>query len=144
MRGLAAQRDCARSRAPRGANAPARADPPHPTPLPDPPFADLVSLKSAAAGAAGADAVRTATAAVGAQFEKDASLQQKSIEAAIKALREGVTGEDLVAPVFKAALQAAEADAAAKPASNPFKSAQQKEIFEKRFAGGPVNAWQYI
>ncbi len=97
----------------------------------------LVQLKSSAAGETGTAVQRSATAAATAAFEKDAALQQRSIESAIKALKEGSQGEDLVAPAFAAALAAAKAEAAAKPASNPFKSAAQKETFDKRFGYGP-------
>jgi hypothetical protein len=101
----------------------------------------LVQLKSSAAGETGTAVLRAATAATTRAFEQDAALQQKSIEAAIKALKEGTQAEDVVAPTFVAALAAAKAEASAKPASNPFKSAAQKETFDKRFgygAGGKV------
>ena len=99
----------------------------------------LVQLKASAAGATGSATVREASAAVASAFEKDAALQQRSIEAAIKALREGsqAPADDVVAPTFTAALAAARRDAAAKPASNPFKSAAQRETFDKRFGYGP-------
>jgi hypothetical protein len=99
----------------------------------------LVQLKNSAAGETGTAVLRAATAATSSAFEKDAALQQKSIEAAIKALKEGTQAEDVVGPAFVAALAAAKAEASAKPASNPFKSAAQKETFDKRFgysAGG--------
>ena len=98
----------------------------------------LVQLKQSAAGETGSAIIRSATAAATSAFEKDSALQQKSIEAAIKALKEGSTslGDDLVAPAFKAALATAKSEAAAKPASNPFKSAAQRETFEKRFGYG--------
>jgi hypothetical protein len=98
----------------------------------------LVQLKNSAAGETGSAVLRAATANTAAAFEKDAALQQKSIEAAIAALKSGSTGEDLVAPAFKAALASAKAEAAAKPASNPFKSAAQRETFDKRFGYGPA------
>jgi hypothetical protein len=99
----------------------------------------LVQLKTSAAGATGSATVREASAAVSAAFEKDAALQQRSIDAAIKALREGsqTPADDIVGPAFAAALAAARRDAAAKPASNPFKSAAQRETFDKRFGYGP-------
>lgn len=95
----------------------------------------LVQLKASAAGATGSATVRAASAAVVGSFEKDAALQQRSIEAAIKALKEGsqAAAEDVVAPAFAAALAAATREAASKPASNPFKSAAQRETFDKRF-----------
>ena len=106
----------------------------------------LVSLKQSAAGETGGLVLRTATAAVTSKFETDASLQQKSIDIAIKALASGSSSaaDDIVAPTFEAALAAAKKDAASKPSTSPFKSEQQKEIFEKRFAGGPVNAWKFV
>ena len=98
----------------------------------------LVQLKNSAAGETGSAVIRSATAATSLAFEKDAALQQKSIEAAIEALKKGTQSEDVVAPTFASALAAAKADASAKPASNPFKSAAQKETFDKRFGYGFV------
>jgi len=103
----------------------------------------LVQLKTSAAGETGGAVSRAATAATVSAFEKDAGLQQKSIESAIKALSSGswTLSEDIVAPTYKASLAAAKAEVSAKPASNPFKSAAQRETFDKRFgygAGGKV------
>lgn len=99
----------------------------------------LLALKSSAAGETGKSVARAARAATEGSFERDAALQQRSIEGAIKALRDGAAApsDDVVAPAYKAALAAAAAELAARPASNPFKSAQQREIFDKRFGYGP-------
>ena len=101
----------------------------------------LVQLKASAAGETGASVGRAATAATVSAFEKDAALQQKSIEAALKALKEGslTLSEDVVAPTYRAALAAAQKEASAVATTNPFKSAAQRETFDKRFgyaAGG--------
>lgn len=67
----------------------------------------LVALKGQAAGETEGALVRTARAAVEGALEKDAKVQQASIEAAIKALTTGVPAEDVVAPLFdKAVAQA--------------------------------------
>jgi len=95
----------------------------------------LVSLKNSAAGETGAAVVKTARASVESSLEKDSAVQQKSIEAAIKALKEGTsnTQDDVIAPLFTKAVEAATASLAAKTTSNPFTSPQQIEMFKKRF-----------
>lgn len=101
----------------------------------------LASLKTSALGDAQGAMLRLARHNVEAAFEKDSSLQQRSIEGAIKALKEGTinAAEDLVEPTFAAALKQAEAEVKAKPAVNPFKQAQSAEIFHKRFGFGADN-----
>jgi len=96
---------------------------------------DLVSLQTAGAAGTEKEVLRTARAEVEAAFEKDAKLQQASIEGAIRALRDGATtaADDLVAPLFSKTLDAAAKSAAAKPASKPFSSPQTVDIFRKRF-----------
>ena len=98
----------------------------------------LVQLKASAAGETGGAVAKAATMATVAAFEKDGALQQKSIEAAIKALAAGTVtlSEDTVLPTYKASLAAAKAELAAKPTANPFKSAAQRETFDKRFGYG--------
>jgi len=95
----------------------------------------LVSLQTAGAAGTEKEVLRTARAEVEAAFEKDAKLQQASIEGAIRALRDGSTtaADDLVAPLFSKTLEAAAKSAAAKPASKPFSSPQTVDIFRKRF-----------
>lgn len=95
----------------------------------------LVSLKNSAAGETGAAVVKTARAAVESSLEKDAAVQQKSIEAAIKALKEGNSNpqDDVIAPLFAKAVESATASLASKTTSNPFTSPQQIEMFKKRF-----------
>jgi hypothetical protein len=95
----------------------------------------LVSLKGSAAGETGAAVVKTARAAVESALETDAALQQKSIDAAIKALKEGTVGaaDDVITPLFEKSVAAAKAATAAKATTNPFTNAQQVEMFKKRF-----------
>jgi hypothetical protein len=95
----------------------------------------LVSLQTAGAAGTEKEVLRAARAEVEAAFEKDAKLQQASIEGAIRALRDGSTtaADDLVAPLFSKTLEAAAKSAAAKPASKPFSSPQTVDIFRKRF-----------
>lgn len=68
-----------------------------------------------------------------AQLASDASLQQKSLDAAIKSLKEGTPAEDVVAPLFASAVAKARAELASKPAAKPFTSPQQIDMFAKRF-----------
>jgi hypothetical protein len=79
--------------------------------------------------------VRTAREAVEASLEKDAALQQSSISAAIRALKDGATAaaDDVVAPLFADKLRQARAELAAKPASKPMLNAHQIDLFKKRF-----------
>jgi hypothetical protein len=77
--------------------------------------------------------LKVARASVEEQLGSDAALQQKTVEAALKSLKEGTQAEDLVAPLFAAAVAKARAELAAKPAAKPFSSAQQIDMFSKRF-----------
>lgn len=54
----------------------------------------LVSVAAAGAADTEAQVLKLARASVEAQLEKDASLQQRSIDAALKALKEGSLAED--------------------------------------------------
>lgn len=74
-----------------------------------------------------------ARSSVEAQLASDAALQQKSVEAAIKSLKEGTAAEDVVAPLFASAVAKARAELASKPAAKPFTNPQQIEMFNKRF-----------
>lgn len=92
-------------------------------------------VQISASGAAGKEAavIKAARANVEAALEKDAGLQQRTIDAAVKALKEGSASEDVVAPLFAKALEKAKADEAAKPAAKPLTDRMQVEIFRKRF-----------
>lgn len=99
----------------------------------------LVTLSSAGAAGTETATIKAARSSVEAQLEKDAKLQQASIESAIKALTAGAQApaDDVIAPLFAKALDAARAEAAksaegdknAKPLRNP----QLVEICRKRF-----------
>ncbi len=95
----------------------------------------LVQLRAGAAGETEGAVVKIARSNVEASLEKDSSLQQKSIDAALKALKEGSStpADDVVAPLFAKAVEKAKSELAAKPSANPFTSAQQVEMFRKRF-----------
>ncbi len=95
----------------------------------------LVALRASAAGETQSGVVKAARASVESTLSKDAATQQKSIEAALKALKEGVStpADDIVAPLFEKAVASAKAAAASKAAASPFASAQQREMFAKRF-----------
>jgi len=93
----------------------------------------LVTLQSSGAADADAKVLRSARSLVESQLEKDASLQQKSIESAIKGLRDGVFADEVVTPLFSKALEKAAADLKAQPAAKPMTNAQQIDIFRKRF-----------
>jgi hypothetical protein len=54
----------------------------------------LVSVAQAGAADTEASVLKTARAAVESSLEKDAALQQKTIEAALKSLKEGTVSED--------------------------------------------------
>lgn len=94
----------------------------------------LVNLQASGAADTEAAVAKAARAAVETQLEKDASLQQRSIDAAIKALKEGSISEDVVAPLYSAAVEKAKAElAGAAVKASPFADAQQQDIFKKRF-----------
>lgn len=95
----------------------------------------LVSIKASAGADSEGAALRGARAAVEAALEKDAAVQQKSIEAAIKALKEGQSApaDDVIEPIFSRGVAAAKAEAASKAAANPFTNAQNVDMFRKRF-----------
>jgi len=95
----------------------------------------LVQLKASAGAESEGSALRAARAAVESALEKDAAVQQKSIEAAIKALKDGESkaADDVVEPLFNKGAAAAKAEAASKAASNPFTKEQNVELFRKRF-----------
>lgn len=95
----------------------------------------LVQVQSSGAADAELTVVRTAREAVEASLEKDAALQQSSISAAIRALKDGATAaaDDVVAPLFADKLRQARAELAAKPASKPMLNAHQIDLFKKRF-----------
>ncbi len=102
----------------------------------------LVALRGQAAGAAEGAVLQVARASVESALEKDAAFQAKSVDAAIKALKEGVIApaDDIIAPAFAAAVAKATKDFASRPSANPFTNAQQVDMFAKRFgfdaAGG--------
>lgn len=99
----------------------------------------LVTLSSAGAAGTETATIKAARSSVEAQLEKDAKLQQASIDAAIKALTAGAQGptDDLIAPLFAKAMDAARAEAAkgaeADKNAKPLRNAQLVEIFRKRF-----------
>lgn len=95
----------------------------------------LVSLQASGAGAAEAEVLKAARSTVESSFEKDAKLQQASVDAAIKALTTGssAASDDVVSPLFTKALESARKDNAAKPAAKPFANPQLVDIFRKRF-----------
>ncbi len=97
----------------------------------------MVSLQATGAASNEATVLRSARAAVESAFEKDARLQQASIDGAIKALRDGTVSTggdaDVVSTLFAKASAAARSELAAKPAAKPFSSPQALEIFRKRF-----------
>jgi hypothetical protein len=104
---------------------------------PPPPAPVDASAQVQQGGAADAElsVVKAAREATEAALEKDSSLQQSSIAAAIRALQQGATAptDDVVAPLFADKLRKARADLAAKPASKPLSNAHQIELFKKRF-----------
>lgn len=85
----------------------------------------LVQVASSGAADRDAHILRTARAAVESTLEKDAALQQKAIESAIKSLKEGIFADDLVVPLFNKALEKAAADLKAQPAAKPLSNPQQ-------------------
>lgn len=91
-------------------------------------------------GAADTEAAvaRAAREAVESKLEKDAALQQASIAAAIRALKDGVAtpSDDVVAPLYTDALKATRAAFAARTSEKPLRSAHQIELFNKRFGYG--------
>ena len=95
----------------------------------------LVSLKSAAGAESEGASLRSARAAVEAALEKDAAVQQRSIEAALKALKDGqaAPADDVIEPLFAKAAQAAKAEIAGRAAANPFTAASNVDMFRKRF-----------
>lgn len=96
----------------------------------------LVQLRQGAASATEGAVIKAARSAVEASLEKDKDLQQKSIDAAIKALKEGASAptDDVVGPLFtKAMAEQSKKAAAATAATNPFTDPQQVEMFRKRF-----------
>jgi len=95
----------------------------------------LVSLKSAAGAESEGASLRAARAAVEAALEKDAAVQQRSIEAALKALKEGqaAPADDVIEPLFAQSAKAARAEAEGRAAANPFTAAGNVDMFRKRF-----------
>jgi hypothetical protein len=85
----------------------------------------LLQMQNSGAADVEAQLVKSARASVETSFEKEAALQQKSIDSAIRALKEGTIPEDGVAPLFAKAVEKARADVLAKPAAKPFTNAQQ-------------------
>ena len=95
----------------------------------------LVGLKSAAGADAEGASLRAARAAVEGALEKDAAVQQRSIDAAIKALKDGqaAPADDVIEPLFAKAAQAAKAEIQGRAAANPFTLASNVDMFRKRF-----------
>lgn len=79
-----------------------------------------------------AAAKSAARAAVEAAFG-DASVQQKSIAAAIAALKDGATADTTVKDMFEKAVAKARADAAAKPSAKPLLAPAFAAAFDKKF-----------
>ena len=63
------------------------------------------------------------------------AVQQKSIDAAIKALKDGAAapGDDVIEPLFARAAAAAKAEISGRAAANPFTAAANVDMFRKRF-----------
>jgi hypothetical protein len=95
----------------------------------------LVQLKSSAGAETEGAALRTARAVVESTLEKDAATQQKSIEAAIKALKDGSASpaDDIVEPLLVKSIEAAKKELLSKATASPFTNPQQVEMFKKRF-----------
>lgn len=94
----------------------------------------LVSLRSTAAGETESGVVKAARDAVEVALQKDNALQQKTIDAAIKALQTGVDeSESILKATFDSAVEKARKDASKQTTSNPFTVTQQIDIFNKRF-----------
>lgn len=97
----------------------------------------LVQVSASGAADKEAGVLKAARSIVEGALEKDAALQQRTIDAAIKSLTAGSETEDVVSPLFSKALEKAASDAAAAAASQaaakPLKNPLQVEIFRKRF-----------
>ena len=95
----------------------------------------LVQLKSSAGAETEGAALRTARAAVESTLEKDSATQQKSIEAAIKALKDGSANpaDDVVEPLLAKSIETAKKELLSKASASPFTNPQQVEMFKKRF-----------
>ena len=95
----------------------------------------LVSLKSAAGAESEGASLRAARSAVESALEKDAAVQQRSIDAAIKALKDGAAApaDDVIEPLFAKAAAAAKAEISGRAAANPFTTAANVDMFRKRF-----------
>lgn len=97
----------------------------------------LTSIAASSAADSEAEIMRAAKDNFDALLAKDASVQQKSLENAIKALKDGSMSstDDMVPSLWAKALEKARADYASKPASasNPLASPAVVEIYKKRF-----------
>lgn len=97
----------------------------------------LTSIAASGAADSEAEILRSAKNNFDASLSKDATVQQKTIDNAIKALKDGsmASADDLAPGLWAKALEKARADYAAKPAaaSNPLANPQIVEIFKKRF-----------
>ena len=92
-------------------------------------LAYLAALSTAGAAEGEAAVVKAARASVEGTLARDAAAQQRSIEAAIRALKEGTTSEggadDGLSEMWAAAVAKAKADIASKPAANPLLAPMQ-------------------
>lgn len=95
----------------------------------------LVQVQQSGAADTASAVSRAAREAVETKLEKDAALQQATIAAATRALKDGasVPSDDLIAPLYADALKAAKAAFAARTSEMPLRSAHQIDVFTKRF-----------
>jgi len=95
----------------------------------------LVAVSSAGAAESEAAVVKAARSAVEATLTRDASVQQRTVDAAVRALKDGVAADvdDPLPGLWAAAVAKAQADIAARPAAQPLRSPQQIDLFKKRF-----------